>query len=64
VEFLLGEQERIRATIDDLVEIVLTHGRVEEVMHILSTLSVTVSDISIRRMQDGARREAEMRCQC
>jgi hypothetical protein len=64
VEFLVGEQERIRATIDDLMDIVLTHGRVEEVLHILSTLSVTVSDISIRRMQDGARREAETPCRC
>jgi len=64
VEFSWHEQLRVRATVRELFDIVLTHGRTEEVLHLLSTLSSTVADMSIRRLQDAARRETEPPCQC
>jgi hypothetical protein len=64
MEISVREQERVRAEVDELVDVVLTYGLAEDVLHLLSTLSVTVSDMSLRRRQGEWRPESEMRCQC
>jgi len=64
MERLAREYEHVRAEACELVDVVLTYGLAEDVLHLLSTLSVTVSDMGLRRRQGEWRPESEIRCQC